>query len=268
MFLNSTQAVRRPSAFVLALSLLMIGMMLQAVPVKAQNQSTPAPASEATPAEVENIEQIVRDYLLRNPEVLVEALTLYEQRRTQAEAQRRLTAVSDNKDKLENDPASPVAGNPDGDVVVVEFFDYRCPYCRRTADTLQTAMEADGNVRVVFKEFPILGPESVEGAKAALAAAKQGKYEAFHFALMREPGNMSPEHLRAIAEKVGVDAAQMERDMKSEEINTALRSNFALAEELSIRGTPAFVIGGTLVPGAVDLKEMERLIAEARAKAS
>ncbi len=264
MFLESTRAVRRPSAIGLYLSLLMIGMMLYAFPVKAQDQSTAAAPS----AEVENIEKIVRDYLLRNPEVLVEALTLYEQRRTEAEEQRRLSAVSDNKERLENDPASPVAGNPEGDVVVVEFFDYRCPYCRRSADTLETAMKEDGNVRVVFKEFPILGPESVEGAKAALAAQKQGKYEAFHFALMREPGDMSAAHLRRIAEQVGVDADLMERDMKSEEINAALRNNYALAEELSIRGTPAFVIGGTLVPGAVNLEEMERLIAEARANAS
>lgn len=264
MFQQSTQAVSRLPNIALQLSLLMVGIMLLAFPVKAQEQSTAAGNS----AEVENIEQIVRDYLLRNPEVLVEALTLYEQRRAEAEEQRRLTAVSDRKEELENDPASPVAGNPDGDVVVVEFFDYRCPYCRRAADTLETAMKADGNVRVVFKEFPILGPESVEGAKAALAAAKQGKYEAFHFALMREPGDMSTAHLRRTAEDVGMDADLMERDMKSEGINSALRRNYALAEELSIRGTPAFVIGGTLVPGAVSLEEMEQLIAEARAKAS
>ncbi len=264
MFQQSTRAVRRTSNIAVHLSLLMLAMMLLAFPVKAQEQSTAA----ASAADVENIEQIVRDYLLRHPEVLVEALTLYEQRQTEAEEQRRLTAVSDRKEELENDPASPVAGNPEGDVVVVEFFDYRCPYCRRSADTLETAMKADGNVRVVFKEFPILGPESVEGAKAALAAAKQGKYEAFHFALMREPGDMSAAHLRAPAEKVGMDADQMESDMKSEEITATLRRNYALAEELSIRGTPAFVIGGTLVPGAVNLQEMERLIAEARAKAS
>ena len=264
MFQQSTEAVRRPSAIAAFLSLIMLGMILQAFPAKAQDQTTAA----NSPAEIENIEQIVRDYLLRNPEVLVEALTLYEQRRAQEEEQRRLSAVTDRKEELENDPASPVAGNPDGDVVIVEFFDYRCPYCRRSADTLETAMKEDGNVRVVFKEFPILGPESVEGAKAALAAAKQGKYEAFHFALMREPGDMSADHLRKTAEQVGMDADQMERDMQSEEIGSALRKNYALAEELSIRGTPAFVIGGTLVPGAVSLEEINRLIAEARAKAS
>ena len=264
MFPQPAQAIRQSGNFALYLSLLLIGLMFQAFPSQAQEQSTAA----GTAAEVENIEQIVRDYLLRNPEVLVEALTLYEQRRAEAEERQRQTAVTDRQNELENDPDSPVAGNLEGDVVVVEFFDYRCPYCRRSADSLEAAMKADGNVRVVFKEFPILGPESVEGAKAALAAAKQGKYESFHFALMREPGDMSQAHLRRTAEQVGIDPDQMERDMKSDEIAAALRRNYALAEQLSIRGTPAFVIGGTLVPGAVNRAEIERLIAEARAKAS
>jgi protein-disulfide isomerase len=247
-----------------SLFLLLAGFLLPTASAQAQNQ-TPA---ASTPAEVENIEQIVRDYLLRHPEVLVEALTLFEQRRDEAAAAAQQAAVSGQRDALENDPDSPVAGNRDGDVVLIEFFDYRCPYCRKAADTLDAVMKADGNLRIVFKEFPILGPESVEGAKAALAAAKQDKYEAFHFALMREPGDMSAAHLRRTAEEVGMDADQMERDMRSSDVTAALHRNYALAESLSIRGTPAFVVGGTLVPGAVDASELQRLIAEARAKAS
>lgn len=263
MFLQPAQAIRRSGPIALFLPLLLAGLIFQAFPARAQDQST----ANGSTAEVENIEKIVRDYLLRNPEVLVEALTLYEQRRVEAEERRRENAFAERREELEYDPSSPVAGNPEGDVVIVEFFDYRCPYCRRSADSLEAAMKADGNVRVVFKEFPILGPESLEGAKAALAAAKQGKYESFHFALMRAPGDMSLAHLRQIAEQVGVDPDQMEQDMQSDEIAATLRKNHALAEQLSIRGTPAFVIGGTLVPGAANRAEIERLIAEARAKA-
>ena len=264
MFPQPAQAIGRLGPVALFLPLLLAALILQAFPVQAQEQST----AKGSSAEIENIEQIVRDYLLRNPEVLVEALTLYEQRRVEAEEQRRQNAFVELRDELENDPSSPIAGNPDGDVVIVEFFDYRCPYCRRSADSLEAAMKADSNVRVVFKEFPILGPESLEGAKAALAAAKQGKYESFHFALMRAPGDLSIGHLRKTAEQVGVDPDQMERDMKSDEIAAILRKNHALAEQLSIRGTPAFVIGGTLVPGAANRSEIERLVAEARANAS
>lgn len=264
MFPQPAQAIGRLGPVALFLPLLLAGLIFQAFPAQAQDQST----ANGSSADVENIEQIVRDYLLRNPEVLVEALTIYEQRRAAAEELQRQNAFAERRDELENDPSSPIAGNPDGDVVIVEFFDYRCPYCRRSADSLEAAMKADGNVRVVFKEFPILGPESLEGAKAALAAAKQGKYESFHFALMRAPGDMSLAHLRATAEQVGVDPDQMERDMKSDEIAAVLRRNHALAEQLQIRGTPAFVIGGTLVPGAVNRAEIERLIAETRANAS
>ena len=263
MFPQASHAIGRPGFIALFLPLLLAGLIFQALPARAQEQST----ANGRAAEVENIEKIVRDYLLRNPEVLVEALTLYEQRRVQAEEQQRRNAFAELRQELEYDPTSPVAGNPDGDVVIVEFFDYRCPYCRRSADSLEAAMKSDDNVRVVFKEFPILGPESLEGAKAALAAAKQGKYQDFHFALMRAPGDMSLAHLRKVAEQVGVDPDEMERDMQSDEIAATLRKNHALAEQLSIRGTPAFVIGGQLVPGAANRAEIERLIAQARANA-
>ncbi len=131
-----------------------------------------------------------------------------------------------------------------------------------------TVIAADGNIRLVMKEFPILGPQSIKAARAALAVAKQGKYEEFHWALMTEPGDMSDPHIRQIARTVGVDVDLMTKDMESQEIQAMIARNHKLAQSLQINGTPAFVIGDTLVPGAVDRQTIERMVARIRAKQS
>lgn len=246
-----------PFALVLALA--------GGVPAAAQEQSMPG---GFTTDQVQGIELIIKGYLMENPEVLIESLNAYQQRERLAEEQRRQDAIVTEAEALKNDPATPVMGNPEGDVAMVEFFDYRCPYCRRVADAVQDVVDEDGNVRLVMKEFPILGPDSMRAARAALAAHRQGKYEPFHWALMTEPGDMSEAHLRSVAEEVGLDVAQMERDMQDESIDEMLQRNFRLAEALGINGTPAFVIGNTLVPGAIDAETMRKLIAEARANGS
>lgn len=234
-------------------------------PAQAQEQSRPG---GFTGEQVEGLKQIMRQYLLENPEVLVEALTEYQRRQRLADQQRRQEAVIAQRDALRNDPAAPVLGNPEGDVTIVEFFDYRCQYCRRVVDDLRQVIESDGRVRLVMKEFPILGAASLRAAQAALAAVKQGKYEAYHFALMTSPGDMSDPHLMQVAMEVGLDVAQLKADMESEEIGRYIQRNQALAQELDISGTPAFVFGDTLVPGAISADTMRQLIAEARAKAS
>lgn len=260
-------ALRRVLALVLAP--LVVAVLVPAVgtagPAAAQEQSLPGGFSAD---QVEGLEQIIRRYLLDNPEVLIESLAVYQQQQKQAEEQRRQEAAVANREALAEDPASPVLGNPEGDVLMVEFFDYRCPYCRRVADNVRRAVADDGNVRLVMKEFPILGPDSVLAARAALAAVKQGKYEAFHYALMTGQGQVTEASLKQVAREVGLDVARLERDMQDQEIDAALRRNYGLAEALGINGTPAFVIGNTVVPGAVDLKTLRRLIAEARARAS
>ncbi len=185
-----------------------------------------------------------------------------------AEKQRQQQAVSASRAVLTQDPDSPVMGNPEGDVAIVEFFDYKCPYCQRVAGTLKDVIAADGKIRLVMKEFPILGPQSIKAARAALAVARQGKYEEFHWALMTEPGDMSDPHIRQVARTVGVDVDRMMADMESPEIQAMIARNHDLAQTLQITGTPAFVIGDTLVPGAVDRKTIERLVARARAKQS
>ena len=234
-------------------------------PAAAQEQSRPGGFA---PEQIEGIELIVRDYLLAHPEVLIRSLNEYQQRQKVAEKQRQQQAVQDSRAALTLDPDSPVMGNPEGDVAIVEFFDYKCPYCKRVAGTLKDVVAADGNIRLVMKEFPILGPQSIKAARAALAVAMQGKYEKFHWALMTEPGDMSDPHIRQVARTVGVDIDRMMADMESPEIQAMIARNHGLAQTLQITGTPAFVIGDTLVPGAVDRKTIERLVAQARAKQS
>ena len=234
-------------------------------PVSAQEQSRPGGFG---PEQIQGIEQIVRDYLLANPEVLIQSLNEYQQRQKVAEKQRQQDAVIASRAALTSDPDTPVMGNPDGDVAIVEFFDYKCPYCKRAAGTIKEVVATDGNIRLVMKEFPILGPQSIKAARAALAVAKQGKYEEFHWALMTEPGDMSDPHIRGVARAVGVDVDRMTKDMESPEIQAMIARNHELAQALQINGTPAFVIGDTLLPGAVDRQTIERIVAQIRAKQS
>jgi len=244
----------------------MLGLVLAlAGPVAAQEQSLPGGFSAD---QAQGIELIVRDYLLANPEVLVEALTEYQKRQKVAEQQVRQQAIVERQQALAQDPGAPVLGNPEGDVLVVEFFDYRCQYCRGVAGMVRDEVASDGNVRLVMKEFPILGPQSLHAARAALAAAKQDKYEAFHFALMTQPGDMSEAHIQTVAASVGLDVERLRQDMRDPEVEAILRRNFDLAEALGIKGTPAFVVGRTLVPGAIDAETFRQLIAEARARPS
>jgi protein-disulfide isomerase len=220
-------------------------------------------AEEAADLSVEQVEKIVREYLLREPEIVYQALEELQRRQAAAEAERQQAAISDNQRELLNDPASPVGGNPDGEVTLVEFFDYRCAYCRRVVSSMRALLDEDRELRVVFKELPVLGPDSERAARAALASRRQGGYVPFHFALMAAD-DLSLPGIRAAAEAVGLDADRLEADMAAPEVNAAIQANYALANELGIEGTPAFVIGTQLIPGAVDKARLEQLIREQR----
>ena len=225
-----------------------------------------APATRAEqPADlsVQQIEKIVREYLLREPEIIYQALEELQRRQAEAEAARQQAAIAENRSELLKDPASPVGGNPDGDVTLVEFFDYRCAYCRRVVSSMRALLDEDRDLRVVFKELPVLGPDSERAARAALASRRQGGYVPFHFALMAAE-DLSLQGIRAAAEAVGLDPDRLEADMLAPEVNAAIQANYALANELGIEGTPAFVIGTQLIPGAVDKARLEQLIREAR----
>ena len=213
-----------------------------------------------TPAQIEAFENVIRDYLLRNPEVILEAVRGLEARQQELEAERARQAIGERQDELLHDPMAPVVGAPDAPITVVEFFDYRCPYCKSVAAGMVKTLEAEGDVRIVFKEFPILGPESVYAAKAALAAERQGKYGDFHLALMVFKGQLDTDAVLRVAERVGLDVGQMKADMEAPEIQAALDRNLELAEALGIRGTPAFVIGEQMIPGAIDMTELRRLV--------
>jgi protein-disulfide isomerase len=227
--------------------------------------SAPAHAEPAKAVDlpVEQIEKIVREYLLREPEVIYEALEELQRRQTAAAAARQRAAIAENQGKLLDDPTSPVGGNPDGDVTLVEFFDYRCAYCRRVVSSMRALLDEDRALRMVFKELPVLGPDSVRAARAALASRRQDGYVPFHFALMTTD-DLSLAGIRAAAEAVGLDPDRLEADMAAPEVIAAIEANYALANELGIEGTPAFVIGDQLIPGAVDKARLEQLIDQAR----
>lgn len=213
---------------------------------------------------VDQIESIVRDYLLREPKIIYQALEELQRRQTEAAAARQREAIISNRSSLLEQPTTPIAGNPDGDVSLVEFFDYQCTYCRRVVSSMQALLEEDRNLRIVFKEFPILGEDSVRAARAALAAARQDRYLPFHFALMRAR-DLSLDGIMRVAEQVQLDTEQLARDMDAPEITAEIQANFQLARQLGVEGTPAFVVGETLVPGAVEKTRLVQLIEEARA---
>jgi protein-disulfide isomerase len=218
-----------------------------------------------TPAEQRRaIEAIIHDYLLSHPEVLVQALDEADRRLNRdAEANAR-QALAAHRRELIDDPATPVGGNPDGDVTIVEFFDYSCPYCKAVEPALERLLAEDHGVRFVYKEFPVLGPESTAAARAALAAKRQGKYVAFHDAMMAVRGAFDDAKIYEVAGSVGLDRARLERDMAAPPIAAELKANMALADALAVHGTPTFIIGKEIVPGAVDLESFEHMIAKAR----
>ena len=165
---------------------------------------------------------------------------------------------------MENDHNAPVLGNPEGDVTVVEFFDYNCPYCRRVKPHIEALLEEDPNVRLVYREWPILGDGSVFAARAALASREQGKYEEFHWALMGMAGRAEEASVIQVAEQVGLDIAQLRRDMEAPEIDAHIAASMELSRALGFNGTPSFVIGDALVPGVIEADQMIRLAEEAR----
>jgi len=223
-------------------------------------------ASEIKPEDKAQFEQMIRDYILEHPEVIMESVTRFQaNQKAAAEEMARQNLVS-QKDRLINDPTSPVIGNPEGDVTIVEFFDYRCGYCKKVRADVMSLVESDKNIKLVFKEFPILGPESETASRAALAVwnSDPKKYTEFHNELMTVRGALPATRVMEIAGSLGIDLGKMTSGMSSAEVTSAIQGNHNLAQSLNISGTPAFVIGGELVPGAVDLATLKNLIKKAR----
>ncbi len=243
----------RPTALALALALLLVA---GGTPVRAQEQ-------QQSPLTRPDVERIVREYLLKNPEVVYEAIQELQRRREAEEAGHQQAALAQHRDAVFAAPGDPVAGNAQGDVTLVEFFDYRCGYCRNMVPGLRALLAGDPKLRFVFKELPILSPESTLAAKAALAADRQGKYPELHFALM-QARELSREAILAAAAGAGLDPTRLERDMEAPEVAAKLEENMRLAQALGITGTPAFVVGDQIVPGAVDPAQLAELVTRQR----
>src|SRR5713226_1083910 len=200
------------------------------------------PALHLAPdAPKDEFERRVRDYLLDHPDVIMEAVSRFEARQRTEEGSAGQKILKDRAEEIFRDPDSPVVGNPDGDVTLVEFFDYNCPYCRQMAPLMVQAEAADPKLRIVYKEFPILGPNSVFAAKAALAANKQGKYVGFHRALYQVRGQVDEGRVLEAAGTVGLDVGRLKADMQDPAIDGLLERTGTLAQALRITGTPGFV---------------------------
>lgn len=225
-------------------------------------------AQEFTPQQSETIKNMIREYLFKNPQALREAiieLQAYEQKQQQKAARQALAQYGKS---LYRSPNSFVAGNPDGDVTLVEFFDYNCGFCRRSMKELMTLIDTDPNLKVIFKEFPILSQGSVYAARAAMASIKQGKYLEFHMAMMKLRGSADKTSVIDIAEEVGLDVAKLKKEMEKPYILNEIRDAQRTAAAIGINGTPGFVIGDRVIGGAVGIAALRRQIAAVRKSGS
>jgi protein-disulfide isomerase len=212
----------------------------------------------------QEVVEVLRKALREDPSILREAIAAMQAAEETNRASAQRGAIATHADALLRNAADPVKGNPQGNVTLVEFFDARCGYCKILHPTMQQLLQSDPNIRVVMKDLPILGPNSVVASRALLASQRQGKYVQFQDALMRLRGEPTEAVLKTEAERIGLDWARLRRDMDDPAIAQRLEANVALAQALSIQGTPALIIGDTLVPGAVDLATLQQLVAQAR----
>ncbi|MFZ2003925.1 MAG: DsbA family protein [Stellaceae bacterium] len=225
-----------------------------------------AAASDFTPDQKKEIEGIIGDYLKNHPDVLIDAIQAADDK-LKADAKDKVSqALTANRKQVYDDPQSPVAGNPNGNVTLVEFFDYRCPYCKQVEPSLEKLIGEDHQLKFVFKEFPVLGPESEVAARVALAAKKQGKYDAFHRAMMNTAGHIDETVIYKVAASVGLDMDRLKQDIASPDIEKELKANLDLGKTLDLDGTPSFIVGTTIVPGAISAADLKQLVADARKK--
>jgi len=234
-----------------------------------------APAAQAqnfSDAQRGEIERIIKDYLMKNPEVLQEVMGELEKKQQVAEAERGKIAIKENRQLLFGSPRQVTIGNLQGDVTLVEFFDYNCGYCKRALSDLVNLMKADPKLKVVLKEFPVLGPASVEAAQVGAAVRMQDrsgkKYFEFHQKLLTGRGQVDRARSLAAAKEVGLDVARLEKDMTSDEVRMSLEESMQLADRLGLNGTPSYVVGPSVVIGAVGFEALKEKVDAARACAA
>jgi protein-disulfide isomerase len=227
-----------------------------------------ADGDNASKIDQKAVEKIVKDYLLKNPKIIVDAIEAH-RRNLAAEEERAVRqTIQSRRKEIQQDPDSVVGGNRSGDVTLVEFFDYRCGVCKRVHPIVNQLLKRDGNIRIVYKEWPILGPQSVFASRAAIASRKQGddKYLEFHDKMMSARQSLTADAVLKIAISVGLDSERLKQDMRDPEIDIIIQRNYQLAQSLKLNGTPSFLIGDTLLRGARDADTMLNMVREARKK--
>ncbi|MET0629703.1 MAG: DsbA family protein [Xanthobacteraceae bacterium] len=245
----------------LAAALLAIALALPAV--------APARAQSFSPDQRGEIERIIKDYLLKHPELLQEVMSELEKRQTAADAEKHRGAIKELSATIFNSSRQVTLGNLQGDVTVVEFFDYNCGYCKRAMTDMLDLLKVDSKVRFVLKEFPVLGEGSMQAAQVAVAVRMQDKtggkkYLEFHQKLLASRGSIDKARAVAAAKEVGLDVARIEKDLASEEVKATLEESYKIAEALGLNGTPSYVVGSDVVIGAVGLKVLKEKVNTAR----
>ena len=254
--------------------LLLAGPMLVGLGLVAALPAPPAALAQApaadtrlfSPEQKRAIEEIVKDYLIANPEVFLEVQQSLEAKMEQIQAERIKAAIAQNAREIYRSADAPVAGNPNGDITIVEFFDYNCGYCKRGFPELVKLIDKDPKVRIVLKELPILSKGSEEAARVALAARLQGKYWDVHRALLESKGQAHEAAALTIAEKLGLDIAKLKKDMDSPEIKAEIERVRELANKMGINGTPHFLVGDRGIAGAPEdlYEQLAKNVAELR----
>lgn len=243
-------------------ALLLATTVLVAGPLVARAQTSPIDAGQR-----QAIEDIVKNYLVKNPEVIQEAIAELERRQEETQKTAQTSALKEAQDALVNSPRGFTVGNPAGDVTLVEFFDYNCGYCKRALGDVKALIKADPKLKVVLKDFPVLGPESVEASRVALAAKQQLKGEKlleYHTKLMETKGRVNAERALGLAKEMGLDVAKLQKDMDGDEVRSTIQENVGLGDKLGLTGTPAFIVGNEIIPGAVGLEPIRKLVADVR----
>ncbi len=239
------------------LAVLLLSAALSATPGRADPNSF-------TAQQRQEIVQIVREALVRDPTILTEAIAAVQAAEETRQNEASSSAIARHRQALERTPGDPIRGNPNGAITIVEFLDMRCGYCKRMYPVMEEFLRRHPDVRIVVKDLPVLGANSVLAAQAMLAAQKQDRYNQLQAALMALTRNLDEATLKSEAERVGIDWERLRRDMDDPSIRARLEANRRLAQDLGIRGTPAMVIGNTLIPGAVSLADLESALATVR----
>lgn len=217
-----------------------------------------------SPEQRRAIVDIVRDALKSDPSILRDAVTVLQADSANQEARAQQSAIASHRQDLMSHPGDPEAGNPKGDVTVVEFYDPRCPYCRKMLPSIEAMLQHDHGVRLVYKDIPVLGPASTMEARALLAAHLQGGYSKMQAALMGDPAQPTPGMIAGVAKEEGLDADRLAKDMDGPEVSQRIKDNKALAQALKVTGTPTFIVGDQVIPGMVEVNDLQDAIAAVR----